>query len=76
MPGKGRKRVEKDAGRELMGEEERKGKGEGKDKKGKGKGREFSHELLARRSGSEALMLRDICLSHVSVRTCELWQNG
>jgi len=33
-------------------------------------------QLLARRSGSEALMLRDIRLSHVSVRTCELWRNG
>jgi len=32
--------------------------------------------LLASRSGSEALMLRAIRLSHVSVRTCELWQNG
>jgi len=32
--------------------------------------------LLARRSGSEALMLRASRLSHVSVRTCVLWQNG
>jgi len=37
-------------------------------------------KLLARRSPSEllsrALMLRRSCLSHLSVLTCELWQNG
>jgi len=31
--------------------------------------------LLARRSISEALMLRDFRVDHLSVRTCEQWQH-